>query len=178
MDFLWHFIRTTLELAAVKPELNEIINLQLPTLWAWREVYYNFHKQQAEGANRQEQAWDMGVLRYGRGLTTTLWTELATSEKLWNHRGPTASENENWDKVIWRERKKHFENVGGIKVRENKVRGTTDVISLFSAFPFHNANFSIQVLQLQSPTTSLHLPAAEWCFIPVITFFQVLSLAK
>lgn len=87
MDFLWRFIRPTLELGAVKLELNEIINLQLPTLWAWREVYYNFHKQQAEGANRQKQAQ---ILRYGKELTSTVWTEHAiTSEKLQHYRERT-----------------------------------------------------------------------------------------
>lgn len=53
--FLWPFIRPTLEPALVKSQLNEIINLQLPVLWAWREVYYNLHKQLTEWANRQKQ---------------------------------------------------------------------------------------------------------------------------
>ncbi len=122
MDLLWRFIKPTRELAAVKPELNEIINLQLPTLWEWQEVYYNFHKQQAEGGKQAE-----------AGTCPEIWERADRNASNWASHLKTAEEgrSENWwaeMKLYW-ERNKPFDNAGDIKVRyseaeEDKIRGT------------------------------------------------------
>lgn len=99
MDFLWRFISPTLERAAVKPGLNEIINLQLPALWAWREVYYKFHKRQPDGG----QTGKSGLESLDEGV---IWPPLC---HIWEtaalQRMDRAGAGPRWSYTVYRKRK-------------------------------------------------------------------------
>ena len=128
MYFLWRFIRPTSGRAAVKPELNEIINLQLLTLRAWREVYYNFHKQREEVASGQRQAASPGIW-----AIWPLWTECTVTSEELQHCRWTVYDQEGRDKDVHGNRRRE-----GIEMRAMITKW--EVIYLFLPFSSCGAN--------------------------------------